>query len=151
MFFKKYLESAVVALQQLHIPHRLCQLKFKSSSAFFHRTHNQSNTVHVITLASSCTICELQLCTKPGEPGLTPLFMTYLWCGQTYLVATLACSMNFHIFCMQTVRRGTFFWPCMNGRIIPVFDSSPGLLNNTMSLLFQALGALITMCVCSAT
>ena len=33
----------------------------------------------------------------------------------------------------------------MNGRIIPVFDSSPGLLNNTMSLLFQALGELITV------
>ena len=54
--------------------------------------------VHVVVLASSCAICELQLCTRPGEPGLTPLFMTYLWCEQTYLVATLACYMNFHIF-----------------------------------------------------
>ena len=31
-------------------------------------------------LVSSCTICELQLCTKPSEPALTPCtvqFMTY--------------------------------------------------------------------------
>ena len=38
------------------------------------------DSAHMVMLVSSCTICELQLRTKPSEPALTPCtvqFMTY--------------------------------------------------------------------------